>query len=394
MIQKTLRKFCFLAVLLVCCLPLTVQAQDTTRLEQGVAFLEANQIPSEAYVELSAMLGTNDPQQIAEVLVKYGYSPEQLEVFMTEQNLFALSNTLNPGPTDALLNQALTILTAYDLTLTDLEMLVPLVNDPMALMKALLDKGLTQTQVVELLQQIAPLIQEAADSGLMQYIAMNGQLEAIFNQAGIPTNMLFDSAHLLNEPEAAAAYLAEIGYTEQEIQTYVELIPTLKEQGVTIGVVEGWSITTMIYRLEGIGLSPQTIKEILGLGNLDAVRGYLTAQGMSGSALELALVHIAGVMGFYGEALNVERLEAFQIREAFTVLNSIGIDPADLGEILALSSDPAALSAFLSENYARDAREIAVFIERLSQSTFVRTVDPNNSADFVASVIAFAESSG
>lgn len=372
---------------------LPTQAQEQTRVEQGVAFLEKNHIPPEAYAELSAVLDSG-PRLITEVLVKYGYTPEQIDAFMTEPNLYLLRSAINPEPSDPIMIQAVTILASYNLTLADLETLLPIADNPAALTNALMEKGLTQTQVEKLSQELASVIEEAETSIWIQYGALNSELETHFNQAGISTNMLFDSAHLLNDPQAAADYLAEIGYTEQEIQTFVELMPTLREQGITIGVVEGWNIWTMIYRLEGIGLSPQRINEILVHNNPDSLRDFLVSQGLSANVLELALVHIGGTMGYTGQSLNTERLEAFQVREAVTVLNSIGLDPAALSEILPLRDDPEALSAYIASNYERDAGEITIFIERLGQSTFARTVDPAHVEDFVIKVVAFAESSG
>jgi hypothetical protein len=369
-------------------LALPAQAQDGTRVEQGVAFLAANNIPSAAYAELSTALTTNDYRQVAAVLVKYGYSPEQLKAFVTEPNLLALRSTLNPGPSDAMLIEALALLESYGLNALDLQTLAPLVNDPVALMESLTQKGLTPEQATQLLQQAAPLFQAAAAQGLLRYFAVNGLLVTFVTDAGIPLAMLFDSAYLLDDPQAAAAYLASIGFTAEQIQTFVDIIPALAERGVTPDVIEGWTVRSMIYRLEGMGLPPQSINEVVALGNIDVVRGYLIAQGFSGDSLELAVVNLGGCMGYNGETLNLERLAAFQAREARALLDSVGIAPADLVIILALTDNPAALSAYLGETYGLDEAQIAAFSAGLAQSTFARTVAPEQTDAFIASVEA------
>jgi len=217
--------------------------------------------------------------------------------------------------------------------------------------------------------------------GLLQYYAVNGLLFTFIDDAGLPLTMLYDSAYLLDDPAAAATYLASVGFSDEQIQTFVGLIPELAARGVTPDMIEGWTVRSMIYRLEGIGLPPQAIYEVVSLGNIDAVRGYLIAKGLGGDVLELALVNIGGCMGYQGEALNLERLKAFQAREARALLDSVGIAPADLGIILALNSHPAVLSAYLAKTYGLDDTQIARFVTGLSQSTFAKTVDPDNTGD-------------
>lgn len=373
---------------------LPVQAQDGTRVEQGVAFLTANAVPSSAYAELATALTTNDYRNVAAVLVSYGYSPEQLKAFLSEMNLLLLRSAISPAPSDAILIQALTLLQSYGLNALDLQMLAPMTNDPAALITSLTQKGLTSEQAQQLLQQAAPLFQEMADQGLLPYYTVNGLLFTFINDAGLPLAMLYDSAYLLDDPAAAAAYLASIGFSGEQVQAFVDLIPQLVEKGVTPDVIEGWTIRSLIYRLEGIGLPPQSLEEVVALGSLDVVRGYLIAQGLSGDVLELALVHIGGCMGSRGEMLNPARLRAFQAREARILLDSAGVAPKDLAIILTLRSNPAAMQTYLTETYGLDQGQIDAFTAGLSQSTFARTVDPTHADDFIASVQAASAATG
>jgi len=368
-----------------CALP--AQAQEATRVEQAVAFLAANGIPSAAYTELSTALSTNDYRNVSAVLVKHGYTPDQLTAFISDTNLLLLRAAINPGIADDILIEGLALAQSYGLDALDLQWLTALMDDPMAMAGYLTGQGLTPEQVARFLNEAAILL-EGTSQHRLQYHAINGLLVTFIDDAGLPMAMLYDSAHLLDDPAAAVAYLTGIGYPDEQAQAFAALIPELAARGATPDVVEGWTVGSMIYRLEGIGLPLQSIYEVVALGNLDAVRGYLIAKGLSGDVLELALVNIGGCMGAQGEALNPERLAAFQAREASALLGSAGITPSNLRIILALNSHPAALGDYLASTYGLDQAQIDSFILNLSQSTFARTVDPDDTENSIFTLIA------
>lgn len=368
-----------------CALP--AQAQEATRVEQAVAFLAANGIPSAAYTELSTALSTNDYRNVSAVLVKHGYTPDQLKAFISDTNLLLLRAAINPGIADDILIEGLALAQSYGLDALDLQWLTALMDDPMAMAGYLTGQGLTPEQVARFLNEAAILL-EGTSQHRLQYHAINGLLVTFIDDAGLPMAMLYDSAHLLDDPAAAVAYLTGIGYPDEQAQAFAALIPELAARGATPDVVEGWTVGSMIYRLEGIGLPLQSIYEVVALGNLDAVRGYLIAKGLSGDVLELALVNIGGCMGAQGEALNPERLAAFQAREASALLGSAGITPSNLRIILALNSHPAALGDYLASTYGLDQAQIDSFILNLSQSTFARTVDPDDAENSIFTLIA------
>ncbi len=368
-----------------CALP--AQAQEATRVEQAVAFLAANGIPSAAYTELSTALSTNDYRNVSAVLVKHGYTPDQLKAFISDTNLLLLRAAINPGIADDILIEGLALAQSYGLDALDMQWLTALMDDPMAMAGYLTGQGLTPEQVARFLNEAAILL-EGTSQHRLQYHAINGLLVTFIDDAGLPMAMLYDSAHLLDDPAAAAAYLTGIGYPDEQAQAFVALLPELAARGATPDVVEGWTVGSMIYRLEGIGLPLQSIYEVVALGNLDAVRGYLIAKGLSGDVLELALVNIGGCMGAQGEALNPERLAAFQVREASALLGSAGITPSNLRIILALNSHPAALGDYLASTYGLDQAQIDSFILNLSQSTFARTVDPDDAENSIFTLIA------
>lgn len=368
-----------------CALP--AQAQEATRVEQAVAFLAANGIPSAAYTELSTALSTNDYRNVSAVLVKHGYTPDQLKAFISDTNLLLLRAAINPGIADDILIEGLALAQSYGLDALDLQWLTALMDDPMAMAGYLTGQGLTPEQVARFLNEAAILL-EGTSQYRLQYHAINGLLVTFIDDAGLPMAMLYDSAHLLDDPAAAVAYLTGIGYPDEQAQAFVALLPELAARGATPDVVEGWTVGSMIYRLEGIGLPLQSIYEVVALGNLDAVRGYLIAKGLSGDVLELALVNIGGCMGAQGEALNPERLAAFQVREASALLGSAGITPSNLRIILALNNHPAALGDYLASTYGLDQAQIDSFILNLSQSTFARTVDPDDAENSIFTLIA------
>lgn len=370
----------------------TAYAQGGPRVNQGTAFLEANRIPPEAFRELSA--NAADPTLLAQTLIKYGYTPEQAQTFMTPQNVMALRAVLNPGPTNDLIARALETLAPYNLNMNDLSSLFPILTDPQAVVAALMQKGLTLAQATQALQSAGPIIQEAQSSGMLRYAMINEQLGAVLTQAGFNAHDLYAAANYLNDPEALAAYMQERGYTAAQIESFQGIASTLAAQGITGDLLNEYSAKQMIYRLEGLGLPAGSINEILALGDQDAIREYLTGLGLDGSALELAMVNIVGVVGEDGQDFTAETLAQVQAKEAATLLKGAGIDPSDLGELLALRGDPDALSDYLAENYGLSAEQIAAFATSLDNSVFARTVDPEGIDDFIASVEAALEDEG
>lgn len=383
--RQTLRFLMALAILFGLC-KLPVVAQEATRVEQAVAFLTANNIPSAAYAELSTALSTNDYRNVSAVLVKYGYTPDQLKAFLSDMNLLLLRAAISPGLDDEILIEALALAQSYGLNALDMQWLISMANDPAGMIAYLTERGLTSEQAAQFLAETA-IVLEGVSQHRLQYHVINGLLFTFIDDAGLPAAMVYASAHLLDDPGAAATYLVSIGYSEEQAQTFAGLIPGLIERGATSQAIEGWTVGSLLYRLEGLGLPPHSIYEIVALGNIDAVRGYLTAKGFSGDVLELALVHIGGCIGYHGEALNLDRLHAFQAHEATSLLHSAGIAPSDLRVILALSAHPAALSDYLTSVYALDESQIGVFAMNLSQSTFARTVNPDDAEDNIFTLI-------
>lgn len=371
-----------------------VQAQGgNRRVDQGVGFLQANRIPPEAYVELSATIGS-DPRKAAEALVKYGYTPEQAQAFMTPQNVLTMRAILNPGPSNEVIGQAMGLLAPYNLTINDLSALFPNLNNPQAMVATLVQKGLSVDQASQLLSQAAPLIQQASDSGLLQYAVLNEQIVGTMSQAGFDYMLMYRLGNVINDPEKIAAAMREQGYTDAQIQSFQGIAAGLAAQGITPELVDGWTVKNMVYRLEGIGLDPTSINEIVALGSLDAVKGYLEDLGYSGDTLQLALVNISGCLGENGEVLDPERLQAYQAGEAAKLLDEAGLDPESLSEILSLKDDPDAMRAFLEENYGLSDEQIAAFEKGLASATFAQTLDPEDLDDFIANVEDSGDDSG
>lgn len=365
-----------------------VQAQGGDRSQQSLAFLSAYGIPASAYRDLSVAGG--DPQQIMAVLAKNGFSQEQIQSFMTTENVMALNQIVNPNPAADLLGKAVTAFGAYNLTQADLVGLLPLTNDPQAMAQALAQKGLSQEQITGLLGQVGPIIQEANQSGVLKY-AITLVAEQAFQQTGACVaftgcnETMAALSGMANDPEQMTAYLKQMGLSDQQIQASIAATQALVAQGLTPDVVTGWNAQTASYRLEGLGISPQELSTLVELGNLDAIREYLSEQGISGDALELALVNLEGALGAQGERLTPEALEQFQANEALALFEQAGLDPETMGDILEYKDDPEAMRQYLTEQGLDDAA-IDAFVLGLGQSTFAKTVDPEASDDFLMSV--------
>jgi hypothetical protein len=193
-------------------------------------------------------------------------------------------------------------------------------------------------------------------------------------------------AGFLDDPDTLTTYFKGQGLDDQQIEVALETVNTLVGQGLSKNLIIGSVVRTAIYRLEGMGLSPQLLDDLVAPSNLEAVRDRLMQEGLSGDALELAMVQLEGVFGPHGEKLSAGRLSVFQASEAASLLNSVRIVPADLGEILSKKDDPDALRAWLAEKYYLDNASIDAFILGLSQSSFAKTLAPEDVSSFVARI--------
>lgn len=389
----------FAALFLVTVLP--VQAQGGTSPRTGPRFqaildlLAANNIPPGVIQNLAAT--SSNPQAMAAELAQAGLTPQQIQAFMTPQNVLLLSTIGGPTPATDLITQASAVLANYNINPAELTNLLPLANDPAALMAALAQRGLTNAQVAGLVGQLAPVIQQANESGVLRF-APTLIADQMLSQIGIcggvitETNPSCDAVvreigPFLNDPARLAEYLRERGLTAQQVQAGVQAISGLAQQGLSPDLYTEWNIRTATLRLQELGISPRDLNELAALGNMTAMRERLEEMGFSGAALELAAAQLQGAFGPGDnfERLTPERITEFQADEAARLLEEAGIDPADLGDILALMDDPEALAEYLAD-YGLDDDAAEAFIQALSRSTFAQTVDPEDADDFLASV--------
>jgi hypothetical protein len=379
-----------LPVILSMVAALPVHAQEPSpppdsRLQDALSFLAANEIPASAFRDLSAAGG--DPQRVTEVLARNGFTPEQIQAFATPENLFVLDQAVNPNPTAVIVAEATEIGGRYGLEPADVAALLPLASDQPALMEALAQRGLTEEQIGALLGEIDPLIQQAILDGDLKYVPTLTAYTA-FVQLGLPDPDLsvVEIAGFLDEPDALTTYFKGQGLDDQQIEVALGTVDTLVSQGLSKNLIVGALVRTAIHRLEGMGLSPQLLDDLVAPANLDVVRERLVQEGLSGDALALALVHLEGAFGFHGEKMNATRLSVFLASEAANLLNSARIVPTDLDEILSKKDDPDALRAWLAEKYYLDETSIDAFILGLNQSSFAKTLAPEDVEDIVARI--------
>jgi hypothetical protein len=102
------------------------------------------------------------------------------------------------------------------------------------------------------------------------------------------------------------------------------------------------------------------------------------------------MVNMEGVLGEKGEKLSPESMEKFQADEAAVLCKSAGIDPAQLGDILKNENDPEALKKKIAELGLSEEQSQA-FVTGLGQSTFGKTVDPENAEEFLKDVEQVAQ---
>jgi uncharacterized protein Smg (DUF494 family) len=389
---------CWLAVLVALvfigiAFPAYAQGPSGERAKKGLAFLAANNIPAQAFRDLSVAGG--DPKQIQEALAKNGFTPEQIQNFMNPQNIMTMNQILNPNPAGEVLGKAVAAFGAYNLSQADLVAVLPLVSDPQKMMQALAQKGLNAEQITKLMGDVGPIIQEANASGVLKY-APTLIADQAYRQTGLCpaagdcSGELLNIAKMLNDPEKMTEYLKGRGLSEAQIQATLQTTKALVGQGLSEDAIVGNTVSQALYRLEGLGLPAQELKDLVALGDLEAIKARLAEKGISGDMLDLAIVNLEGVLGEKGEKLSPETMEKFQADEALALCKNAGIDPSELGDILKNENDPEALKKKLADLGLNEEQSQA-FMTGLEQSTFGKTVDPENAEEFLKDVEQVAQ---
>lgn len=379
-----------LALLIFCVLwgmvrPVQAQApfgKPGDRLAEALVFLQTNGIPDSALHDLSLTGG--NAQKVADVLKNAGLSDDQITAFETPENLRTLNRTLNPNLITDFLVKLAVIVRPYDILPLEFLAFLPMADDPQKMAAALEQRHLTAAQVRSLMDQLTPVIQEAEAEGILKYAPVGAAFLA-FGELGLVEQDLYNVSTILNDANGVGVYFMHRGLTDNGLQGVMGTLNLLVGQGLSTNTITGATTINAIYRLEGLGLSPRLLNDLVQLGDLEAVRARLEQEGLSGTALELGVVNLEGVLGTKGERLTPKMLVSFQAGEAATLLSSAGLDPAGLDQIFQVKDDPEALRQYLA-GQGLDSAVIDAFILGLNHSTFVKTVDPDAAGDFITSV--------
>lgn len=384
---SNLKRFAVLLVLLS--LPLmasSVLAQDgagpSDKFKEGVAWLEQIGIPTEALSKLSADTIRN-PQELAKVLAQYGMDQEQIQQFMTPENVTKLLFTVNPNKDQELLTQAMTIAGKYGIDQAALLALLPNATDPQALAAALAQKGLDAGQIRSLLQEVGPVIQEAVQKGSLDYVVNTMTYETL-SAMGIPPYMLNAGVINLDEkdPQKLAEEIARAnekygwGFTAEQLQQATGVIGQAQSMGLSNYSVMLAAVQVPMERLAAMGLPASAIYDIAALaGDPDAIKAYLEEMGFEGAAAELAFQQLEGYFASSMAEANVtpDMIEQFAEEQASKIAESVGLDEEQFQEALDAAGDPEALQELL-DSYGLSDEQIALFTRQLNHSVLYQMV--------------------
>jgi hypothetical protein len=352
----------FIALITISISPSQVSAQGGDRTQQTLAFLDQYHIPPELFVPVRNALISGDYTGLQATLAQGGVPATDIQAFMTPENMTTAKLALSPNQGAEILLQAAQVVGAYGIDQQGLMALLPVANDPVGLMQALTARGLSAEQITQLAGQLAPIIQQANESGTLQY-ASTLVADQTLQQLGSFTNSTFMRMidWSVTDPAQMAAQILEanqklgVTLTDEQVQQLVGVVGNFQQQGMSNDTWTGNLATQSLYALQGLGLPSSALLDLSAMVDSTdpenrgaAVRAYLESQGLSGAALELAYAQLSPAFdNLDGLNLTPERLTQFQETELGGLAQLTTMDPEQLSEFLA--SDPETQREMLAE---------------------------------------------
>jgi len=291
-------------------------------------------------------------------LEDYGITPQEMVAFF-QANRDSLSNLLDNNPLRPYIERALVIMSRYGLGQGDMSPLLAVQSNLRALFEALGARGLSTDRADAFLTEIAPLVREASDKGLLEY-GVIGELDVELKKVSgtLTPEFLrefwddFDALEQLlladgEDPEAVAALMASLN-------SYKET------NRVTDDLLRNFEIESEKSQLEKYGVPPTAIRELVGEDKTtDDVANCLNQIGLSDAEL------LRGRLGDLG-GLTLDDLNAFYADEMVKFLALSGLDPEALRLLYGMSEEQQ--WAFFAQNF--DAAYADLLVNRLKNAYF------------------------
>jgi hypothetical protein len=332
-----------LAVLLVVQAVPTANAQDAVDctgflLEEDAlwldfsAALDENGIPVELW---NRLLGEGVMS-----LEDYGITGDELQAFF-EANGEKIDALTDNNPLRPYLQQALAIMGGYGLGSGDIDPLLSVRQDMPALFAALAARGLDADRADAFLNEIAPIVREVIDRGLLKYSRV---LEA---------DLAMDQVNTTLSPRLLADYIDDLdalgellvlgGSDPQAVEAMIADLEDLKMQGLDLRLLQNYEIESQRTQLAKYGLPSAVLQQVVG-SSQEAFAECLSQLGFDDPE------GLSGVFDVW--AIDPADFDAYLIDEMAGFLALSGLSPEDFALLYDLTDEE--LLAVLYETYEQD----------------------------------------
>lgn len=236
---------------------------------------------------------------------------------------------------------AFALLQKYNIPLTALDNLLPLISQPEKLQAALKGLGLSDDQVGSLLQEAVPLIQQGGldPKSLQSYVA--DQSRKLLEENGIAPELIKEILEKGMTPDQIKAYIAEKGGSEEAGDKIAKGLTYYEALGLDQRTHANAIARDALALMEKYNIPPQALNELLpNITDPAAMVATLVKYGLSAEQAQQALSEAAPLIA---EGLNANIPAQFIAEEALnTLMGKGGLSPEQAAEVLALREDAKA----------------------------------------------------
>lgn len=271
-------------------------------------------------------------------LEDYGISGDELRAFF-EANGEKIDALTDDNPLKPYLDEALAIMGGYGLGSGDISPLLAVRGDIPALFAALAARGLDAPQADAFLSEIAPIVREVSDRGLLKYASVL-EADAAMNQVNGTLSPRF-LANYLNDLDGLADLLIADGSDPQAVAALIDELTALQGRGLDESLLQRYEVETQRAQLAKYGVPAAALREMAG-ADAQTIADCLAQLGLDDAE------GLAAVFGDLGE-LDPAALDLYLAQEMAEFLAISELTPEELAELLSLSDED--LRAVLGEFY-------------------------------------------
>ncbi|MFQ3647122.1 MAG: hypothetical protein SNJ80_09340 [Anaerolinea sp.] len=276
-------------------------------------------------------------------LEDYGITGDELQAFF-DANGEAINALTDNNPLKPYLDEALAIMGGYGLGSGDINPLLAVRSDVPALFAALAARGLDAPTADAFLSEIAPIVREVSDRGLLKYAAVV-EADAAMNQVNGTLSPRF-LANYINDLDAFEALLLEGGSDPQAVAALMDELDLLQARGLDQSLLQRYEVETQRAQLAKYGVPAAAMRQLVGAD----------AATIADCLEQLGLSDAEGLAGVFDDLsdLDPEALDLYLAQEMAEFLAISELTPEEMAELLSLSGEDLrdALNAIYDPSYA------------------------------------------